>query len=98
MTILTTTAGLFNIFPFGISRAENRFAIRDLWLTHVSDNAELALHSFNENFEVEFAHAGYNRFSGFFIARDAEGRIFVRKLSERNTHFLLIGFRLRFDA
>jgi len=53
------------------------FAVGDLWLADGCLDVELALHAVDENFEVQFTHAGDDRLAGFFVGAHAEGRVFV---------------------
>ena len=57
MTILAAAAGLLDVLPFRLRRSENRLAIRHLRLSYIGNNVELALHTVDENFQMQFAHA-----------------------------------------
>ncbi len=47
--------------------------------------------------KVQLAHSGNQNLTGIVIGVDAEGRIFLRKFSERGSHFFLINLGLGFD-
>ncbi len=98
VAVLTLTAGLLDVLVLNISGSEDSLAVCHLRLAYVCLDIELALHAVNENFKVKLTHAGHDGLAGFLIGRNLEGWVFVRKLPERKTHFLLVCFRLRLDA
>jgi len=98
VAVLTATARLLDVLPFGLGRAEDGFAIRHLRLAYIGNDIELALHTVDENLEVQLAHAGDDSLVRLFVGLDAEGRVFVREFPERDAHLLLVGLRLRLDA
>ena len=95
MTVLTATAGLLDILAFDFDRLADRFAVSHLRRAHVRLHAEFALHAVNQNFQVQLTHTGDDGLTGFFVGVDAEGRIFFRQTSQRNTHLLLVDLGLR---
>ena len=99
MTVLTTAAGLLGELAFGVfNHGADRFTVSNLGLAHGGFDVEFALHAVDENFEVEFAHTGNNRLAGFFVRADAEGRVFLSKTVQSESHLFLVGLGLRFDS
>src|SRR3989339_16561 len=97
MTILTMTTCLLNVFFFSFDCFLNCFSVCDLRLTYIGFNLELSLKTINYDIKMEFAHTCDNRLTGFFIASNAECRIFFCKLLKSDAHFFLIGFCLWLD-
>ena len=97
MAILPAAAGLTDIFSFRLRLFSNCFFVSDLRLPDISFNFKLALHTVNDNFEMQLAHARDNRLERLRIRTDAKCRIFFRKPPECQTHFLLVCFRFWFD-
>ena len=64
---LTATTCLLLVDFFSICRLSDRFAIRYLRLADIRLYAELSLHTIDNNFEMEFTHAGNNRLACFLI-------------------------------
>src|SRR5256885_5458434 len=72
MCVLTTTSSLLleNLFPRrGLG---NRLAISNLRLADICFNAELSLHSIDDNLKMQFTHAGNNRLASFMVGRNIE--------------------------
>lgn len=80
-----------------LNRLLDALTISHLRSTDVSLNAELALHAIDDNFQVQLAHSRDNRLPGLFVTTHTERRIFLRKTPQRDTHFFLVGFRLRLN-
>ena len=97
MAKLSFAAGLADEFSFGLNFLADRFFVRNLRTPDVRFDLEFTLHAVDDNFEMKFAHSADDRLAGFFIGRDAECRIFFRKLLHRLAHLLLVGLRLRLD-
>src|SRR2546429_1388972 len=96
--VLPTTARLLleNLFTGRCLR--NRLPVSNLRLADIRLDAELAFHTIDDDFQMQLAHAGDNRLSGFMISRNIERRIFLRQTTERNAQLVLIGARLGFDG
>src|SRR5690606_25099973 len=50
------------------------------------------------NFQVQLAHTGNNGLAGFFVAADAERRIFLSQTGQGHAHFFLVGLGLWFHS
>src|SRR5690606_16470390 len=93
---LTTATGLF-LVNFTVNHAaSNRFLIGNLRRTLVTFYFEFPAKTVYDNFQVKFTHSADHRLTGFGIAVHLKGRIFFRKLCQRNAQFIDIrlGFRL----
>src|SRR5690606_31712041 len=99
VTVLTTTAGLFDelAFDFFASLADG-FAVSPLRLADVGFHTELTTHAVDQNFQVELAHAGDNGLAGFFVGGHTEGRIFLSQTGQCHTHLFLVGLGLGFNG
>ena len=84
--------------PPDVGFLRDRLAIGYLRLADVCLNLKFTQHTVNDNLQMQLAHAGDDRLARFLIRIAAEGRIFLRKLSKRNAHFLLTGLRLGLDS
>src|SRR3989339_99883 len=92
MTVLSTTTRLTNELSFSIRIAFDRFAVADLWLTHITLHRELSLHAIDNDIQVQLSHTGNDDLVGFLIRAHAEGWIFLGKFIERHAHLFLILF------
>ncbi len=72
----------------------DRFAVSHLGLADVGFHAEFALHAVDQNFEVEFAHAGNDGLARLFIRANAERRVFLRQALQRDAHLFLVALGL----
>ena len=77
VSVLTASAGLFDIFSFGFRLARYSFFVGNLRTSDIGFNAEFSLHSVHDYFKVEFAHAGDDGLARFRVARHSECRVFV---------------------
>jgi len=66
-------------------------------LTRLDVDAEFALETIDDNFQVKFTHTGNNGLTGFVIIGNPKGRIFDSQTIESGTHFFLIVARLGLD-
>ena len=71
--------------------------IRDLRPTDVRVDLELAHHAVDDDLEVQLAHARDDRLARLLVRVDAERRIFLRQLRQRDAELVLIRLRLRLD-
>ncbi len=78
--VLAAAAGLLLVRVIVFRHLADRLAIRHLRLADIGRHAELAHHAVDDDFEVQFAHAGKNGLPGFGIGIHAERRIFLRQL------------------
>ncbi len=76
MTILPAPAGLTDVFPFSFCRTGNRFSIRHLWRSSADCDFKFTYETVNDDFEMEFAHAGDKGLPSFRIGIDHERRVF----------------------
>src|SRR6056300_1246873 len=90
MTILTATTGLANELTFDFYGVADRLTISHLWLTNIGINRKLAAHTINDNIKVQFTHARNNGLPSLWIGSHPERRIFLRQLTQRSTHFILV--------
>src|SRR6187431_520069 len=75
----------------------DRLAVRDLGLADVRLDAEFALHAVDEDVEVKLAHALDHGLTGVGVLLDAERRVLLRELLDRETQLLLVGLGLGLD-
>ena len=76
VTVLTAAAGLFGVLTLHFGSAANGFAESNLRLADVSFDVKFALHTVNQNFQVQLAHAAHNRLTSLFVGVNAESRVF----------------------
>src|SRR5256886_8624454 len=95
VSVLATTTGLLLENLFAEGRLCDRFTISDLRLTDASLDAEFALHTIDDELQVQLAHARNDGLAGFLIRRDIERRIFLSQTTERDPKLVLVGTRLR---
>src|SRR5437868_974372 len=81
-----------------ISRARQRFLVRDLWLAHRRFDTELALQTIDDDLEVQLAHAADDDLAGLLVGVDAERRIFRHQLLQAEPQLFLVRLGLRFDG
>ena len=60
VAVLATTAGLFDEFAFSLDCLADGFAVSHLRTTHVGFDLELALHTIDDDVEMQLAHARDN--------------------------------------
>ena len=75
----------------------DRLAVRDLRLADVRLDAELALHAVDQDVEVQLAHALDDGLTGVGVLLDAERRVLLGELLDRETQLLLVGLGLGLD-
>src|SRR5690606_37843527 len=63
--------------------AADRLAVGDLRLADVRLDLELATHAVHEDVEVELAHAADDGLTGLVVLADAEGRVLLGELLDR---------------
>jgi hypothetical protein len=97
VTILAATAGLANELAFLLHRTADGFAVGDLRLADVGLDLELALHTVDETFEVQFAHSRDQRLPRLLALDGAECRILPLHHLERLGELLSFEARLRLD-
>jgi hypothetical protein len=97
MTELTATAGLANELAFDLTGLRDFLTIRNLRLTDVGFDVELTTHTVDENIEVQLTHTRDDGLTSLFISLDAERRIFLSKLAQRDTHLFLVILGLRLN-
>ena len=72
VTVLTFTTRLFSVFVFCFNRFTNGFTVSHLRRTHVGFYAKFALHTVNNDFQVQLTHARNNGLTRFFVCTHAE--------------------------
>ncbi len=77
--------------------ARDLLAVRDLRSPDISVDLVGALEDVDLDVEMQFAHALENGLARLLIGGNAERGILGRKLRQRDTELLLVGFRLRLD-
>ncbi len=96
---LPGTAGLLLVCVLVLlDRLAQGFAVGDLRLADICFDVELALHTVDEDIQVELAHTGNNGLTGFLVSVDAEGRVLLDETLDSVREFLLIRLRLRLDS
>ncbi len=76
MTILTTSTGLANIFPFRFGQNTDGLTIGHLWSPHIHFHFELTLHTIDNDVEMQFAHSRKNGLGRFFVCMHPESWVF----------------------
>ena len=84
--------------PSAIGLLANRFAISHLRTADVGLHVIFAQHAVDDDFQVQFAHAGDQCLSGIRLGRNAERRIFLRQPLHGHAQLVLVGFRFRLDG
>ena len=97
MAVLAATARLAHELVFLLPPLANRLAIGNLRLTHIGLDPELALHAIDDDIEVQLAHPRNDRLAGLLVRMDAERRVFLGQLLQRDAHLILVSLRLRLD-
>src|SRR5690606_1433021 len=72
MSELATTTGLANELTFDLAALGDLFTVRNLRLTDVGLDVELATHTVNQYVQVKLTHPGNDRLAGFFVGLHAE--------------------------
>ena len=76
----------------------NRFAIGHLRAADVGLHVVFAQHAVDDDFEMQFAHAGNQRLAGIGLGGNAEGRIFLRQALHGHAQLVLVGLGFRLDG
>src|SRR5690606_38987934 len=98
MTVLTAASGLTHELAFDFTGIADTLAVSNLRLADVGLNLELTAHAVDDDVEVQLAHTGNDGLAGLFIGVDAERRIFLGQLRQRDTHFFLVDLGLRLNG
>ena len=100
VAVLTLTAGLLDVFAFGNGLLANGFAIGDLRTADIGLHVIFAQHAVNDDFQVQFAHAGDQCLAGIRLGGNAERGIFLRQALHSDAELVLVrlGFRLDSDG
>ena len=72
MTVLATPTSLANKLVFLLHHLANRLTVRNLWLTNVGVDPELALHAVDDDIEVQFTHPRNDRLIRLLVRVNAE--------------------------
>ena len=98
VAVLAAAARLLRILHFAVSRARQRFLVGDLRLADGRFDAELALQPVDDDFKMQFAHAGDDDLAGLLVGLNIERRIFGHQLLQADAELLLVGLGLRLDG
>ena len=99
VTVLALAARLANELAFDVGGGlADGFAVGHLRLADVGFHAELALHAVDDDFQVQFAHAGDDGLARLFIGAQTEGRVFLGQTAQGDTHLFLVGLGLGLDG
>ena len=80
VAVLAAPAGLAHKPPLLLDFLANRFLVRHLGLANVGADVKFAQQTIDDDFQVQFTHAGDNGLAGFLIGSDLKRRIFGGKL------------------
>src|SRR6185312_10531370 len=94
VAVLAAAARLLDELALLLDRLLEGLAVGDLRLAHRSLHAELALHTVDDDLEVQLAHAGDDGLARLLVGAHAERRILLREAPERHAHPLLVGLGL----
>ncbi len=97
MTVLAAPAGLLDVLPFGLGRAADGLAKRNLRLADLGFNLELSQKPVDDDFQVQLAHSGNDRLRGLLIRTDAKRRVLLGQLLQRKSHLFLVRLGLRLN-
>ena len=98
MTVLTATTRLLGVLEVRLGRLGDGFAVGNLGLAHVGVHAEFAGEAVNDDFQVQFAHAGDQGLVGFIIALHAERGVFLGQLVQSGGKSVAVGLGLGLDG
>src|SRR5690606_20818807 len=95
VAVLALAARLANKLALDVFyRLADGFTVGHLRLAHVGFHAEFALHSVDDDLQVQLAHAGDDGLAGLLVGLDAKGRVLGRQALQREAHLLLVGLGL----
>ena len=98
MTELPPSTRLPHESPGRLHLPADPLFVGDLRPADVRLHLEFPEEAIDEDFEVQFPHAGHDRLTGLFIDAHPEGRILLAELGQSDVQLLLIGAGLRFDG
>ncbi len=98
VTVLTVTAGLAHIAAFSGCGLGNGLFVGDLRLADSGLYLKLTQHTVNNDFKVQFAHAGDDGLPCFLVGVSFEGGIFLSKALKSKAHFFLSCLGFGFDG
>src|SRR5713226_9338105 len=98
VAVLAAPAGLLDVFAFRFRFLANGFAVRDLRTADIRLHVVFAQHAVDDNFEMQFAHAGNQRLPGIRLGGHAEGRIFLREALHSHAKLVLVSLGLGLDG
>src|SRR4029450_8947452 len=97
VAVLAAAAGLADEPAFALRLPGDRLAIRDLRLSDVRADVELAPHAVRDDLEVELPHSADDRLTRLAVRVDLERRVFLHQLREGHPHLFLVGLGLGLD-
>ena len=98
VAVLTLTAGLLDVLAFRERLLANRFAVGDLRTANIGLHVIFAQHAVDDDFQVQFAHAGDQGLAGIGFGGNAESRIFLRQTLHGHAQFVLVSLGFRLDG
>ena len=98
VAVLAAAAGLLGMLHVRLGIFGDRFAIGNLGLAHIGIDVEFAGQAVNDDFQMQYAHAGNQGLVGFLVALDAEGRIFLGQLVQGSGKGVAVGLGLGLDG
>ncbi len=96
--VLAAAAGLFLVGVIVFRGLADGFAVGHLRLADVRAHAEFALHAVDNDFEVQFAHAGENGLARVGVGRNLERGIFLHQFCDGHAQLFLVGLGFGFDG
>ena len=97
ITVLTFTTGLTNELTLYIAGFGKSFLIGNLRCADISLYVEFTQQTVNDDLKMQLAHTFDDGLSAVLIRMSTEGRIFLGKFCQSDTHLFLTSLGLRFD-
>src|SRR3989442_1114160 len=97
--VLAAAAGLADeLALYVLDALAHRLAVGHLRSADVGVDLELPLHALDQHFQVQLAHPGDDRLRRLGVAMNAERRIFLGELLQRDGELVLVGLGLGLDS
>src|SRR5262249_46507529 len=98
VSILTASTALANELAFALDVILDRLSIRYLRPADIGFDLEFTQQAVDDDFQVEFAHAGDDRLPCLLIDAHFERRIFLVQSGKRHAELFLVSFGLGLDS
>src|SRR6185436_3008211 len=95
--VLTAAAGLPDELPFAFGRLGNGLAVGNLRGPPIGLDLKLALQAVDDDFQVQFAHAGDDQLAGFLVGKTTERGVFFGQALQAFGHLIAVRLGLRLD-